>query len=54
MVHALEIIHSLLKPDSLLIDIHPTGQHPRVEVHAGGEIQLTELRLETVTRPCRK
>jgi hypothetical protein len=40
MVHALEITHSLLKPGGLLIDIHPTSQLPRVEVHLEGEVQL--------------
>ena len=40
MVHALEITHSLLKPGGLLIDIHPTSQPPRVEIHRDGEIQL--------------
>jgi hypothetical protein len=43
MVHALEITHSLLKPGGLLIDMHPTGEHPRVEVHIGGEILLAGL-----------
>jgi hypothetical protein len=40
MVHALEIAHSLLKKDGLLIDIHPTGQPPQVEAHVGEEIHL--------------
>ena len=40
MVHALEITHSLLKPGGLLIDIHPTSQPPRVEVHRDGDVQL--------------
>jgi hypothetical protein len=40
MVHALEITRGLLKPDGLLIDIHPTGQPPRVEAHVGGEVHL--------------
>jgi len=40
MVHALEITHSLLKPGGLLIDIHPTSQPPRVEIHRDGEILL--------------
>jgi hypothetical protein len=40
MVHALEITHSLLKPDGLLIDIHPTSQPARVEVHRDGGVQL--------------
>jgi len=40
MVHALEVTRSLLKTDGLLIDIHPTGQPPRVEAHVGGEVHL--------------
>ncbi len=40
MVHALEIIHGLLKKGGLFIDIHPSGRPPRVEVHNGGQIQL--------------
>lgn len=40
MVHALEITHGLLKPEGLLIDIHPTGQPPQIEAHVGGEIFL--------------
>jgi hypothetical protein len=40
MVHALEITHSLLNVSGLLIDIHPTSQPPRVEIHRDGEIQL--------------
>ena len=40
MVHALEITHGLLKKDGLLIDIHPSGKPPPVEVHGGGEVLL--------------
>jgi hypothetical protein len=40
MVHALEITHSLLKKDGLLIDLHPSGKPPPVEVHGGGEVLL--------------
>ena len=40
MVHALEIAHSLLKKDGLLIDIHPSGRPPKVEVHLDGEVFL--------------
>jgi hypothetical protein len=32
MVHALEIVHRWLKPDGRLIDIHPTGEPPLIEV----------------------
>ncbi len=43
MVHALEMTHSLLRPGGLLIDIHPTGDHPQVEVHVAGEVRLAGL-----------
>ena len=36
MVHALEGIERLLRPDGSLIDIHPVLEAPLVEVHAGG------------------
>ena len=36
MVHALEIIHRLLAPGGLLIDIHPTGQPPPIVVRTAG------------------
>jgi hypothetical protein len=35
MVHALERIHALLEPDGRLIDIHPSGEPPPMEVCAG-------------------
>ena len=38
MVHALEEIHRLLKPDGRLIDIHPLPEAPLIEVHQGGKI----------------
>ncbi|MCZ7669606.1 MAG: hypothetical protein M5U34_21730 [Chloroflexi bacterium] len=37
MVHALEKIHTLLKPDGFLIDIHPTPEPPPIEVRLGAE-----------------
>lgn len=40
MVHALKITRSLLKPDGVLIDIHPSGTPAQVEAHVGGEIQV--------------
>lgn len=40
MVHALEITHSLLQTDGLLIDIHPSGEPPLIEAHVGGEVLL--------------
>jgi len=36
MVHALEIIHQLLKPSGFLIDIHPVAVHSSVEIHHHG------------------
>lgn len=42
MVHALEEIHRLLRPDGVLIDIHPAREAPLVEVHADGGIVVTE------------
>ncbi len=34
MVHALEIIHQLLTPDGLLLDIHPTAEPPPILVRS--------------------
>jgi hypothetical protein len=48
MVHALEIIHTLLEPGGYLIDIHPSGQPPPIEVcisdriHRLGYLQETD------------
>jgi hypothetical protein len=35
MVHALEKIRGLLEPDGRLIDIHPSGEPPPIEVRVG-------------------
>lgn len=35
-MHALEITHSLLKPDGLLINIQPIGKPKPIEVHSDG------------------
>ena len=40
MVHALEEIHRLLKPDGRLIDIHPVSEHSQIEIHQNGKIDL--------------
>ena len=40
MVHALEIIHRLLKPSGFLIDIHPAAVDSSVEIHQNGKIDL--------------
>jgi SAM-dependent methyltransferase len=42
MVHALEEIHRLLRPDGRLIDIHPVPDAPRIEVVKGGKIVFAE------------
>lgn len=47
MVHALETTHSLLKAGGLLIDIHPNGEPPHIEVHADGEVRLAGYLDET-------
>lgn len=38
MVHALEQIHQLLQPNGRLLDIHPFGQPPPIEVWLDGEV----------------
>jgi hypothetical protein len=38
MVHALEEIHRLLKPNGVLIDIHPVAESSPIEIHQGGKI----------------
>jgi len=40
MVHALEEIHRLLKPDGKLIDIHPVSEHSSIELHQNGKVDL--------------
>lgn len=40
MVHALEEIHRLLKPDGILIDIHPVSEPSPIEIHRNGHIEL--------------
>jgi len=42
MVHALEEIHRLLRPDGSLIDIHPCLEAPLLEIHQGGRITFAE------------
>jgi hypothetical protein len=44
MVHALEILHHLLKADGLLIDIHPSSEPPSIYVrHPGGDMPVGRL-----------
>jgi len=40
MVHALELIHGLLKNDGLLIDIHPQAVPSIIELHQNGKIEI--------------
>ena len=40
MVHALEEIHRLLKPNGALIDIHPVSEPSRIEIHQPGKVDL--------------
>ena len=40
MVHALEEIHRLLKPDGTLIDIHPVSEPSSIEMHQAGKVDL--------------
>ena len=47
MVHALEITRGLLKREGLLIDIHPNGEPPPIEVHVDGEVLLAGQLEET-------
>lgn len=42
MVHALEEIQRLLRPDGRLIDIHPVVEAPLIEVRHGDEVVLAE------------
>ena len=42
MVHGLEEIHRLLKPDASLVDIHPIPIAPLIEVYQGGRLVFAE------------
>lgn len=42
MVHALEEIRRLLKPDGCLIDIHPIRKAPLIKVYRGENLLLAE------------
>src|SRR5712691_1571865 len=42
MVHALEGIERLLRPDGMLVDIHPVLEAPIVEVHQDGRVTFAE------------
>jgi hypothetical protein len=43
MVHALEDIHRLLKPNGALIDIHPVSEPSSIEIHQAGKVDLVGL-----------
>ena len=43
MVHALEEIHRLLKPNGVLIDIHPVSEPLPIEIHQAGKVDLVGL-----------
>lgn len=47
MVHALEKIHALLKPDGVMIDIRPDGQPPAIEVWIDGRVTRAGFYQET-------
>ena len=42
MVHALEEIHRLLRPDGRLIEIHPALEEPYVMVKSDGYVAFVE------------
>ena len=47
MVHALERIHQLLELDGRLIDIHPSGEPPPIEVRIGRQATVVGWMKET-------
>lgn len=47
MVHALEIVHGLLAPEGVLLDIHPISEPPRLEVRLGAALHLAGWLHET-------
>ncbi len=47
MVHALERIHASLEPDGSLIDIHPSGEPPPIEVRIGRQVTVVGWMKET-------
>ena len=47
MVHALEEIHRLLKPDGILIDIHPVPEGYFIKALQGDRILFAERKRET-------
>lgn len=47
MVHALEKIYNLLNPNGRLIDIHPSGEPPPIEVRIGQQATVVGWMRET-------
>jgi hypothetical protein len=47
MVHALEIIHTLLEPAGILVDIHPSSDPPPIEVRLRNRYDLAGWLKET-------
>jgi hypothetical protein len=47
MVHALETVHGLLRPDGRLIDIHPNGEPPAFIVRSGEQDEIAGWLAET-------
>ena len=47
MVHALETVHGLLKPDGRLIDIHPSDEPPPFIVRSGERSEMAGWLEET-------
>ena len=47
MVHALERIPRLLEPEGRLIDIHPSGEPPPIEVRIGQQVTVVGWMQET-------
>ena len=43
MVHALEKIHRLLKPNGVLIDIHPVSEPSPIEIYQAGNVDPVGL-----------
>jgi hypothetical protein len=47
MVHALELARQLLLPNGRLLDLHPTGEPPPIEIRIGTEISRVGFLRET-------
>jgi len=47
MVHALELIWQVLRPDGILVDIHPSGEKPPIGVRRGESLFYAGVLEET-------